>query len=181
MMSLYAVVFYLLATVILFATCLAVTRKNPVHAVVFLIFSFLGSAMLFFLLGAPFLAALEVIIYAGAIMILFLFVIMMLRVDMADQTRFSLSRWMPSIVIGLLFLSLSALAVFREPGSAAALKPAMVTPRVFGRFVFEHYWLGVEIISVVLLVGLLAAVLVGKGKTDNEKGSAPGDGRKGEI
>jgi len=178
-MSLYAVVFYLLATLILIATCLAVTRRNPVHAVVFLIFSFLGSAMLFFLLGAPFLAVLEVIIYAGAIMILFLFVIMMLRVDMADQTGFSLSRWVPAIAVGLLFLALSALVVFRQPGSSAMLKPAMATPSVFGRFVFEHYWLAVEIISVLLLIGLLAAVLVGRGRAD--KLSAPGDEKGEEI
>ena len=75
-MSLFAVIFYILAAVILAATAMAVTRRDPVHAVVYLVGSFFGSAMLFFLLGAPFLAALEVIIYAGAIMILFLFIIM---------------------------------------------------------------------------------------------------------
>jgi NADH-quinone oxidoreductase subunit J len=166
--SLQAVVFYLLAALILVATGLAVTRRNVVHAVVLLIFSFLGSAMLFFLLGAPFLAALEVIIYAGAIMILFLFVIMMLRVDVAEHTGFSLGPWMPSIFIGLLFLALSALTVFGQSGSAALLESAMVTPREFGRFVFEQYWLAVEIISVLLLLGLLAAVQLGKGKGDIE-------------
>jgi len=166
-MNLYSVVFYLLAILILSATGLAITRKNPVHAVVFLVFSFFGSAMLYFLLGAPFLAALEVIIYAGAIMILFLFVIMMLRVDIAERTRYSLVHWMPAMVLGLLFLGLSALVVFREPGGAAMLKPAMVTPGDFGRFIYERYWLAVEIISLLLLTGLLAAVLVGKGR--NEK------------
>jgi NADH-quinone oxidoreductase subunit J len=165
-MNLRALVFYLLAALILAATGLAVTRKNPVHAVVFLIFSFLGTAMLFFLLGAPFLAALQIIIYAGAIMILFLFVIMMLNVDEAERTGFALFRWMPSIVLGLLFLALSALAVLRESGSAALLKPVVATPRGFGRFVFENYWLAVEIISFLLLRGLLAAVLVGRGKRE---------------
>ncbi len=175
-MSLYTVVFYLLAALILAATGLAVTRKNPVHAVVFLIFSFLGSAMLFFLLGAPFLAALEVIIYAGAIMILFLFVIMMLRVDRAEKTGFSLHHWMPSVVLGILFMGLSSLAVLGEPGSAVMLKPAMASPGRFGHFVFEHYWLAVEVISILLLTGLLAAVLVGRSKagkvnvSGNERG-----------
>jgi NADH-quinone oxidoreductase subunit J len=163
-MSLYAVIFYLLALLILAATGLAVTRKNPVHAVVSLIFSFFGSAMLFFLLGAPFLAALEIIIYAGAIMILFLFVIMMLRVEVAEGTGFSLVRWMPSIVLGLLFLALSGLMVLKEPGSAALIKPAIASPREFGHFVFERYWLAVEIISLLLLLGLLAAILLGKGR-----------------
>ena len=170
-MSLQAVVFYLLAVLILVATGLAVTRRNVVHAVVFLIFSFLGSAMLFFLLGAPFLAAL----YAGAIMILFLFVLMMLRVDEAEQAEFSWRRWMPSIVVGLLFLALSALTVFRESGSAALLKTAVVTPREFGRFVFEEYWLAVEIVSVLLLLGLLAAVQLGRGRGEraSETGRNP--------
>ena len=174
-MSLQAVVFYLLAVLILVATGLAVTRRNVVHAVVFLIFSFLGSAMLFFLLGAPFLAALEIIIYAGAIMILFLFVLMMLRVDEAEQAEFSWRRWMPSIVVGLLFLALSALTVFRESGSAALLKTAVVTPREFGRFVFEEYWLAVEIVSVLLLLGLLAAVQLGRGRGEraSETGRNP--------
>jgi NADH-quinone oxidoreductase subunit J len=173
--SLYAVIFYLLAALILAATGLAITRRNPVHAVVFLVFSFLGSAVLFFLLGAPFIAALEVIIYAGAIMILFLFVIMMLRVDVADRIGLSVGRWIPSIVLGVLFLALSALMIFRDSGSAAVLVPAMATPRGFGRFVFERYWLAVEIISILLLLGLLAAVLVGRDK--GEKADPSGDER----
>lgn len=171
-MNLYALVFYLLAILILVATGLAVTRNNPVHAVVFLVFSFMGSAALFFLLGAPFLAALEVIIYAGAIMILFLFVIMMLRMDKAEHVGFSLGPWMPPLAIGFLFLALSALAVFREPRGAGFLRPAMVPPGEFGRFVFEHYWLAVEIISLLLLLGLLAAVQLGRGGQDRRK--APG-------
>ena len=76
-----------MAAVIVAATGLAITRRHPVHAVVYLILSFLGSAMLFYLLGAPFLAALEVIIYAGAIMVLFLFVIMMLKAEVAWRPR----------------------------------------------------------------------------------------------
>jgi len=178
-MSLLAVIFYLLATLILSATVLAVTRKNPVHAVVFLIFSFLGSAMLFFLLGAPFLAAFEVIVYAGAIMILFLFVIMMLRLDVDEFTAHSLSRWVPSIALGLIFLVLTTLTVFRQSGSGALIKSAMASPRGFGRFVFENYWLAVEIISILLLLGLLAAVLLGRGK--REKTSALGAERGREI
>ncbi|MBI4772978.1 MAG: NADH-quinone oxidoreductase subunit J [Deltaproteobacteria bacterium] len=176
-MSLQPAIFYFLAAFILVSTGLAITRRNLVHVVVFLIFSFLGSAMLFFLLGAPFLAALEVIIYAGAIMILFLFVIMMLRVDLAEKTGLSLRRWLPSIVIGFPFLALSALAVFREPGSAEILKSATVGPGGFGRFVFERYWLAVEIISILLLLALLAAVLVGRG--GNQKAS-PTESEAGE-
>ncbi|MGD8302339.1 MAG: NADH-quinone oxidoreductase subunit J, partial [Desulfobacterales bacterium] len=67
-MTLYAFIFYILAVAIVVTTGLAITRRNLVHAVVYLVFSFFGSAMMFYLFGAPFLAVLEVIIYAGAIM-----------------------------------------------------------------------------------------------------------------
>ena len=80
-MTVHGIIFYLISALILVATGLAVTRKNMVHAVVYLVFSFFGSALLFYLLGAPLLAALEVIVYAGAIMILFLFIIMMLKME----------------------------------------------------------------------------------------------------
>ena len=78
-------------------------------------------------------------------------------------------------MVGLLFLALSALTVFRESGSAALLKTAVVTPREFGRFVFEEYWLAVEIVSVLLLLGLLAAVQLGRGRGEraSETGKNP--------
>jgi NADH:ubiquinone oxidoreductase subunit 6 (subunit J) len=71
-MTIYALIFYVLAAIILVTTGLAITRRNLVHVVMYLVFSFFGSAMMFYLFGAPLLAVLEVIIYAGAIMILFL-------------------------------------------------------------------------------------------------------------
>ena len=78
---LYHAIFYTLAAIILLSTLMAITRRNTVHAVVYLVFSFFGTAVLFYLLGAPLLAALEVIIYAGAIMVLFLFIIMTMRTE----------------------------------------------------------------------------------------------------
>ena len=87
-MTLYSVIFYVLAALILVSTGFAITRRNLVHAVVYLIISFFGSALLFYLLGAPLLAALEVIIYAGAIMVLFLFIIMMLKVEGFEEPFF---------------------------------------------------------------------------------------------
>ncbi len=78
-MNLYSILFYLLGIFVTCSTLMAITRRDPVHTVIYLIFSFLGSAMIYFLLGAPFLAALEVIIYAGAIMVMFLFIVMTLR------------------------------------------------------------------------------------------------------
>jgi NADH-quinone oxidoreductase subunit J len=167
-MTLYAVIFYPVAALIVAATGLAITRRNPVHAVAYLVISFLGSAMLFYLLGAPFLAALEVIIYAGAIMVLFLFVIMMLRVEEAEKGGFPMRQWGPAIFLGLMFLLLAALLVSNDPESRIALHAAMALPKAFGRFVLSRYWLAIEIISILLLLGLLAAIQVGRRRVGEE-------------
>ncbi|MDH3886436.1 MAG: NADH-quinone oxidoreductase subunit J, partial [Desulfobacterales bacterium] len=94
-MTLYAIIFYALAAIILVTTALAITRRNLVHAVVYLVFSFFGSAMMFYLFGAPLLAVLEVIIYAGAIMILFLFIIMMVKTETSEERLFPIQQWLP--------------------------------------------------------------------------------------
>jgi NADH-quinone oxidoreductase subunit J len=163
-MNLHAITFYLTAGFIVAATGLAITRRNVVHAVVNLIFSFLGSAVLFYLLGAPFLAALEVIIYAGAIMVLFLFVIMMAGVDAVERAGLTLRRWAPAVVVGLLFVALSGLTLFTDPQGRALLHTAFVPPKRFGQFVFQNYWLAVEILSLILLVALVAVVELGRSK-----------------
>jgi NADH-quinone oxidoreductase subunit J len=87
-MTLYTIIFYLLALLIIISTGIAITRRNMVHVVVYLIFSFFGTAMLFYLFGAPLLAVLQIIIYAGAIMVLFLFIIMMLKVESPEAFMF---------------------------------------------------------------------------------------------
>jgi NADH-quinone oxidoreductase subunit J len=167
-MTLAAIIFYVIAALILVATGLAITRRNPVHAVVYLIISFFGSAMLFYLLGAPFLAALEVIIYAGAIMVLFLFVVMILGVESVRAPGFSLREWMPAVLLGFVFFALAVLLVVKDPGSHVILQSAVVKPREFGRFLFERYWLAVEIISLLLLIALVAAIQLRRGQGGEE-------------
>jgi NADH-quinone oxidoreductase subunit J len=164
-----AILFYCLAAVILGTTGFAITRRNPVHAVVSLIISFLGTALLFSLLGAPFLAVLEVVIYAGAIMVLFLFVIMMLRPENASRRQGFLRGWGPGVLLAGAFLAALALIILKDPLSREPLKMAMATPAVFGRIVFQKHWLAVEITSLLLLVALVAAIQLGRGKGD-EKG-----------
>ncbi len=161
-MTLYALCFYLIAGLILITTALAITRRNPVHAVVYLILSFLGSAMLFYLFGAPFLAALEVIIYAGAVMVLFLFVIMMVKPETAAENRMAWRQWGPAILLALFYFLLSLMLVFTDPQSQIPLKTAMASPIALGRFVFKRYWFSVEIISLVLLIALMAAIQLGR-------------------
>ena len=161
-MTLYAVIFYVLGGVILVSTGLAITRRNLVHSVVYLIISFFGSAMLYYLFGAPLLAALEIIIYAGAIMVLFLFIVMMLRVDPSTLRRPSPRHWLPACVLGVIYIVIAILVVTQDPGSQTILETAVARPRALGKFLFQRYWLSVEIISFLLLIALIGALYIGR-------------------
>jgi NADH-quinone oxidoreductase subunit J len=162
--------FYATAVLITAATVLAITRRKAVHSVLFLVVSFLGSGMLFYLLGSPFLAALQVIIYAGAIMVLFLFVVMMLKADPGEENNFERRFWIPGLTVGFLFFAATCVAILSDSSGSVPLNLTLVTPKELGRFIFEQYWLSVEIISLLLLVGLLAAIHLGKEKGRGEGG-----------
>ena len=168
-MTLYSAIFYVLGIVILTATGLAVTRRQPVHAVLYLIVAFLGTAALFFVLGAPLLAVFMVIIYVGAIMVLVLFVIMLFQ--RSPHEIGLLPQWGPATVLGAVFLAVAVIMVFKDPGSDIVLQGAVAQPRDFGRFLFDRYWLAVEIVSILLLVALVAIIHLGKRREagDNER------------
>ncbi len=170
-MTIYSIIFYILALLILVSTGLAITRRNLVHAVVYLIFSFFGSAMLFYLLGAPLLAVLEVIIYAGAIMILFLFIIMMVKMDSAQERMYPLQQWLPAAIIGSVYLVIGAMLVSTDPDSKITLNLALALPGEFAQYLFERHWLSIEIVSLLLLVALIGALHLGrkKGKENVEE------------
>ena len=155
-MTVYAIIFYLLALLILGSTAMAITRRNLIHAVIYLIFSFFGSAMLFYLFGAPFLA-----IYAGAIMVLFLFIVIMLKLKTAEERLFPPSQWLPAALIGLVYIGIGAGLVISEPGSRVSLKTAKADPGLFGLYIFEKHWLSIEIVSLLLLVALIGALVLG--------------------
>lgn len=160
-MTFYSFVFYLLAVVIVSSTALAITRRNLVHAVLYLVFSFLGSAMLFYLFGAPLLAAFEVIIYAGAIMVLFLFILMMVKVNGSEEQMFPLNQLFPAILFGVIYLTIGVFIVAGAPGSHATLMTAVARPNEFGHYVMQRHWLSVEIVSLLLLIALLGVLLLG--------------------
>ena len=162
-MTLYSVIFYILALLTLAATALAVTRRQPVHAVIYLIAVFLGTAALFFLLGAPLLAAFEVIIYAGAIMVLFVFIIMMLRLGPQETQWSSLrSMWAPGLILGGIVVVSASIFLLSDGVAGVPLKPALAEPADFGRYLFRHYWFPVEIASFLLLVALVGALYLGR-------------------
>ena len=107
---------------------MAVTRRQPVHAVLYLIVAFLGTAALFFLLGAPLLAAFVVILYAGAIMVLVLFVIMLFQ--RSPRELGLLSEWGPAALLGVVFFAVAVAMVFKDPGSGIVLQGAVVQPGI---------------------------------------------------
>ncbi|NNG00743.1 MAG: NADH-ubiquinone/plastoquinone oxidoreductase subunit 6 [Desulfobacteraceae bacterium] len=169
-MTIHSIIFYLLSSVVIVSTGIAVTRRDLVHAVVYLIFTFFGTAMIFYLLGAPLLAALEVIIYAGAIMVLFLFIIMMIRTEPSTAPLIPPGQWWPVIGFCLLYITAGFLFMYQEPDFWVFLTPAMATPGAFGRFLFQTHWLSIEIISLLLLIAVIGALVLGKpaGKKPNK-------------
>jgi NADH-quinone oxidoreductase subunit J len=156
--------FYTAAAVAIIATAMVITRRNAVHALLYLVVSLLAVAIIFYTLGAPFVAALEMIIYAGAIMVLFLFVIMLL--NLGPQTVERESEWtQPRAWLGPALLAMVLLAEFLLMLAAAAMaggETANVTPKAVGESLFGPYLLGVELASLLLLAGLVGAYHIGR-------------------
>jgi NADH-quinone oxidoreductase subunit J len=150
--------FYIAGGVAVLSTLLMLTRINVVHALLYLIVSLLGVAVVFYTLGAPFVAALEAIVYAGAIMVLFLFVVMML--NLGKQTAETEKQWMtpgiwigPAVLAGILIVEVAYLAGTATEGMGSG----MVGPKQVGMALFGPYIIGVEIASMLLLAGLVGA------------------------
>lgn len=155
--------FYITSAVAVFATVMMITRLNAVHGLLYLILSLLAVGVLFFLLGAHFAAVLEVIIYAGAIMVLFVFVIMML--NQGQRTIEQERAWLkPGIWIGpsllALILFIEMLTILGLGGSADT--GYIVDAKQVGIALFGPYLLAVELASMLLLAGLVGAYHLGK-------------------
>ncbi len=170
------IVFYLSAIVAVAATVMAITRVYAVHALLYLIVSLLSVALVFFTLGAPFVAALEVIVYAGAIMVLFVFVVMMLNMSpeaIAEERLWWRPRsWIgPSILAAILLIEL----IYVVAGTTHQLSSNAVSdPKQVGIALFGPYLLGVELASLLLLAGLVGAYHLGRRP-------APAEERAGEV
>ena len=162
------ILFYIAAAVSIVATLLVVTRKNASHALIYLIISLLAVAVIFYLLGAPFAAALEVVVYAGAIMVLFMFVVMMLNLGKSsvvqENTLLSPAVWIgPSILTGVLLLELLYTILVIPEETIGHTSGIAVSPKVVGTVLFsETYLLAVELASVLLLAALVGAYHLGR-------------------
>jgi len=164
MITIYGSIFHAIAIIIIISTVLAVTQKNMVYAVLYLVVSFLGSGLLFFLLGAPLLAAFEVMIYAGAIMVLFLFIVMMLKFDTETRGKGQYRYYLAALGTCGIYLFICAVSVyFSDPEATVGMQAAMASPANFGRFLFQRHWLSIEIVSILLLVALIGVLQLGLG------------------
>jgi NADH-quinone oxidoreductase subunit J len=168
-MTVFNIIFYLAAMIVISATGLAITRKRAVHAVCYLVISFMGTAVLFYILGAPLLAALEVIIYAGGIMVLFLFVVMMVKDQRSPIDKPSrIKQWLPAMILAGSSAIMAGLLVFADPENRLRPPAVMGTPQEFGKLLFQEYWFPVEIASLLLLAALIGALYLGRRNDHSE-------------
>jgi len=156
-------IFYILGAAAVVATFMAISRTETIHAVVYLVLSFFSTALIFFMLGAPFIAALEVIIYAGAIMVLFLFIVMML--DMASDKRPKmpyLRVWGPPLLLAGVILASAGAMFYGGASSYVIHDPGFISPRTFGHALYTRHMLAVETVSLLLLFALVGALYLGR-------------------
>lgn len=159
------VAFNIAGGIAILATLLAITRSSAVHALLYLVVSLLAVAVDFFLLGATFVAALEVIIYAGAIVVLFVFVVMMLNLgaeaDALERRWLAPRGWIgPTILAGALLLLIDY--VVTRGGLRAFAGSGAAGPHEVGLMLFGPYVIGVELASMLLLAGLVGAFHIGR-------------------
>lgn len=156
--------FYAASAVAIVSTLLALTRLNAVHSLLYMVVSLLSMALIFFTIGAPYMAALQAIIYAGAIMVLFVFVIMLL--NQGPQSAETERQWLsprtwvgPSVLAGILFIEM---VVLLQGDRAPLVAGEIVGPREVAVALFGQYILVIELASLLLLAGLIGAYHLGR-------------------
>jgi len=157
--------FYIAAGVAIISTLMAISGRNAIHSLLYLILSLLAVSVIFYLLSAPFIAALEVIIYAGAIMVLFIFVTMMLNIGLERESE---KKWLkpgmwiiPSILAVVLLVDLVIAIKNIHP---ITMDKEAILPKQVGISLFSTYLLGVEIAAILLMAGVIGAYHLGSQK-----------------
>lgn len=163
-MGFQTVLFYVLSAILIFAGLRVVTAKNPVHAALYLVLAFFTSAGHWLLLEAEFLAIALVLVYVGAVMVLFLFVVMMLDINV-EKLREGFWKYFPqaAVVAALMVLEMVLILSSQEAGvvgykAAAPLAAEASNVKELGRLIYTTYLLPFEMAAVVLLVGMIAAI-----------------------
>lgn len=179
---LQGIAFYVMSAVAVVAGLLVVTARNPVHSVLWLILAFFSSAGLFVLLGAEFLAMLLVVVYVGAVAVLFLFVVMMLDVDFV-RFREGFASYLPlaAIVAGILLAEMVMISIVVAQGGAAAdatgpvaATPDMTNVEAIGRVLYTDYVYFFQASGIVLLIAMIGAIILTLRKKPSVRRQDPG-------
>jgi NADH-quinone oxidoreductase subunit J len=158
--------FYTLAAVLLFAATMVISARNPVHAVLFLILAFFNAAGLFLLMGAEFIAMILVIVYVGAVAVLFLFVVMMLDIDLREAKRDLLKHLPLGLVAGfILFIEIFMLVIGWLWAPSALINRAEPintanNTLMIGNSLYTHYLVPFQISGLILLVAMIGAIVL---------------------
>lgn len=160
-----AISFYVFATVTVLSGFMVISARNPVHSVLFLILAFFNSAALFLLLGAEFIAMILVIVYVGAVAVLFLFVVMMLDIDF-EQLRSGAARYLPigaligTVLLAELLLVLLSQGVELPQGSGPATPMGVTNTVALGQLLYTHYIYLFQAAGMILLVAMIGAIVL---------------------
>src|SRR5687767_5159007 len=159
--------FYIAAGIAILATIMVITRYNIVHALLYLVVSFLAIAVVFYVLGAPFIAALEVIVYAGAIVVLIIFVIMMLNLkqESVEQEEKWVTKkvWVgPAILCTILLIEL--VYILNTSDATSLEDNKQVDSKAVGMALYGPYVIGVELCGLLLMSGIVGAYHLGRQK-----------------
>lgn len=157
------ILFYIASFIAIIATAMVIIGKNAIHSLLYLVVSLLSVSVIFFILGAPFVAALEVIVYAGAIMVLIVFAIMMLNLGKAsvknEKQWFSLKAWIGPGILSFILLA-EFIYVFYSV-QFAQNSVTVIGPQEVGISLFGSYALGVELTAMLLMSGIVGAYHIG--------------------
>ena len=173
--------FYIFSTVMLIAAFRVITARNPVHSALFLVLTFFQAAMIWMLLKAEFLAIILVLVYVGAVMVLFLFVVMMMDISLENLRTGFWNHFPLAAFVGVVIaLEMSAVLLggFRETNDAGAIAVAAGGPsntQEIGKLLYTHYLYPLEIAAAILLVAMFAAIALTLRTRKDSKYVSPGD------
>lgn len=179
-MSVTTGLFYVFSTIMLLAAFRVITARNPIHAVLFLVLTFFQAAMIWMLLKAEFLAITLVLVYVGAVMVLFLFVVMMMDINMEDLRRGFWKHFPFAAIVGVVIaLEMSAVLMggFRvvdDPASVVNVAPASNTKEL-GKVLYTQYIYPLEVAAAILLVAMIAAIALTLRARKDSKFISPSD------
>ncbi|HCS13529.1 MAG: NADH:ubiquinone oxidoreductase subunit J [Gallionellales bacterium CG08_land_8_20_14_0_20_59_87] len=161
-MNFETILFYLFAAVVVFAALRVITARNPLHAVLFLVLAFVSSAGIWLLLEAEFLAITLVLVYVGAVMVLFLFVVMMLDINL-EQLRKGFWQWLPAGALLAALIVVQMVWVLGDKASSAGMTAVRhaadySNTKELGRLIYTDYVYPFELAAVLLLVAMVAAI-----------------------